>query len=186
MSLQDEKILGLTVYSPAAELIARGEKPIENRRWPPYEWMLGRYIAIHASTHYEQSWADWVGRGYARFATDPPRREECVYGVIAVVRLVGWVERGPESDPRPRTVKMLPGYAFGDNLNELGVSLDWRWFEGPYGWVLRDVVRIKPVACAGRQKLWKLSRYVYDSVKRRYDEARKITGGAEPTAATTR
>lgn len=170
--LHDEQILGLTVYRPASELIARNIKPIENRRWPPYDWMIGRYIAIHASPHYEQSWSDFINRS-PRFACDPPRREECPVGVVAVARLVGWVHRGPEDDQRPRTVKMLQGYAFGDNLNALGHSLDWRWFEGPYGWVLRDVVRIEPVACAGRQKLWKLPKFVYQSVRRRYDAARK-------------
>lgn len=184
MSLQDEKILGLTVYSPAAELIARGDKPIENRKWPPYKWMLGRYLAIHASPRYEQPWVDWVAGSYARFACDPPRREECTYGIIAVAHLVGWVYREPGETGAPKTIEMLPGYEFGSNVNQIGTSLDWRWFEGPYGWVLRDVVRIPPVACAGRQKLWKLNPFVKDSVKRRWAAAQKARAAAPPAGAT--
>lgn len=175
--LIDEKILGLTIYNPAAELIAAGVKPIENRTWAPYGWMLGKYIAVHASTHYEQSWADYVGRNAKFQQPNPPRREECKYGVIAVARLVGWVERVDSPEPRPPRVRaMLKGYEFGNNLDELGQSIDWRWFEGPFGWVLRDVVRISPVACAGRQGLWKLPRYVYSSVKQKWLAARAAEG----------
>lgn len=173
MSLQAEKILGLTIHGPWAELVARGLKTVENRTWPPYEWMLGRYLAIHASTRWDQEGAEFIARNHARFAADPPMVTEIQYGVIAVARLVGWVERGPDSDPRPRTLRMLEGYEFGDNISPLGHSVDWRWFQGPFGWVLRDIVRIPPVACRGMQKLWALPKPVYASVRRRFDEARK-------------
>lgn len=187
MSLADEKILGLTVRSPWAELEARGIKTIENRGWPPPEWMLGRHIALHASPTWDTQGVQYLRDHHGRFAVDPPLQQECVYGVIAVVRLVGWVRRGEDPDRRPRVVKMLPGYEFGTQLDPHGHSLDWRWFmQGlyEYGWVLRDVVRITPVACAGRQKLWKLSKYAYASVKARY--AKALSAGADRAAATTR
>lgn len=170
MSLADQKILGLTVRSPWAELIARGLKTIENRSWPPYDFMLGRHLAIHASPTWDQQGYDYMRANHPRFALDPPMREECRYGVIAVVRLVGWVQR-TESGP-PRVVKMLPGEFFGKAEDQLGHSIDWRWFHGAeYGWVLRDVRRIEPVACAGRQKVWQLSRFVLASVRARYGKA---------------
>lgn len=170
MSLVDAKILGLTVRSPWAELIARGIKTIENRSWPPYDFMLGRRLAIHASPTWDQMGADYIRANHPRFAIDPPLQSECKYGVVAVAHLVGWVQR-TESGP-PRVVKMLPGHDFGRAEDVHGHSIDWRWFHGAeYGWVLRDVVRIEPVACAGRQKVWALSRYVYNSVKTRYAQA---------------
>jgi hypothetical protein len=179
LSLQDEKLLGLTIWNPWADLIARGLKTIENRRWPPYDWMLGRYLAIHASRAYDDHGADFIRRNHPRFAVDPPLPAECKLGVIAVARLVGWVRRGPEPDQRPREVKMLVGHAFGAQLDALGHSVDWRWFHGAeYGWVLRDVVRIEPVAAVGRQKVWRLPPTVYGSVRRRYDIARKATSRA--------
>lgn len=180
MSLQDEKILGLTVWNPWAELIARGLKTVENRSWPPYEWMLGRYLAIHASRAYDDEGAAFMRRMHGRFAVDPPLPAECKLGVLAVVRLVGWVQRSPEPDQRPRVVRMLDGHAFGAELDQHGHSVDWRWFNGEYGWVLRDVVRFDPVAAIGRQKLWKLSSTVYTSVRKRYDAARP-----KPAALTT-
>lgn len=186
MSLADEKILGLTVRAPHAELIARGRKPIEGRGWPPYEWMLGRYIAVHASRAFDQEGADFIQRNHGRFAVDPPRWEECVFGIVAVARLVGWVQR-TENGP-PKTIAMLPGHAFGDNLDELGTSIDWRWFSGvyEYGWVLREVTRISPVACNGRQKLWKLPPLVYESVRNRWQVARATaTPPTEPRIAGT-
>ena len=177
--LRDEKILGLTVRSPAAELIARGIKTIENRGWPPHEWMLGRYLAIHASPMWDQEWADFVRRNLGRFAVEPPLVGECRYGVIAVARLVGWVRRVesasvPGAPWTAEPVKMLDGHAFGAAEDPHGHSIDWRWFQPQifeYGWVLRDVRRITPVACKGRQGVWKLPPLVYSSVRRAYERA---------------
>jgi hypothetical protein len=174
VSLADHQILGLTVRSPWAELIARGIKTIENRSWAPPEFMLGRYLAIHASATWDDQGAQYLRDHHERFAIDPPMQRECVYGVIAVARLVGWVRRGEEPDRRPRVVKILPGFEFGANLDALGHSIDWRWFMGglyEYGWVLRDVKRIAPVACAGRLRLWPLPKFVYRSVRERWAKA---------------
>jgi hypothetical protein len=29
-----------------------------------------------------------------------------------------------------------------------------RWFEGPYGWVLKDLFLFDPIPCRGQQRLW--------------------------------
>jgi hypothetical protein len=170
--LADHKILGLTVRRPWAELIAQGIKTIENRSWAPPAFMLGRYLAIHASPMWDQEGEDFIRRNHPRFAVDPPPASECPHGIIAVAQLVGWVQRGPENDPRPRTVAMLEGHAFGKAEDPLGHSIDWRWFVGAeYGWVLRNVKRFSPVAVRGRQKLWALPPLVYESVKRHWAKA---------------
>jgi hypothetical protein len=97
--LADHKILGLTVRRPWAELIAQGIKTIENRSWAPPAFMLGRYLAIHASPMWDQEGEDFIRRNHPRFAVDPPPASECPHGIIAVAQLVGWVQRGPENDP---------------------------------------------------------------------------------------
>ena len=171
MSLADQKILGLTLHAPHGELVAMGLKTIENRGWAPPPWMLGRYIAVHQSTRWDQEGADYYRRNHPRYLVDPPMLQECKFGIIAVARVVGWVQRA-ELGERPRTVAMLPGFAFGDQVDALGHSVDWRWFSGAeYGWVLRDVKRIEPVAARGLQKLWQLPRPTYESVRRRWAKA---------------
>lgn len=172
MSLIDQKILGLTIHAPWGELIAMGKKPIENRSWPPYTWMLGRFIAVHQSTRWDQEGADYIKRNHPRFQLDPPAWAECKFGVIAVAQLVGWVQR-TETGP-PRVVQMLPGHGFSAGAFS---DVDWRWFHGSeFGWVLRDVRRIAPVACSGRQKLWELPKLVYGSVRDRYGRALNAAG----------
>lgn len=177
MSLETEKILGLTLHAPWGELAADGWKTIENRGWPPPPWMLGRYLAIHQSTRWDQEGFDFVARNHSRFRVEPPRWQQCKYGIIAVAQLVGWVQRPADAvgDQEPKVIAMLDGHAFGGD--------DWRWFHGAhFGWVLRDVRRIAPVACRGLQKLWKLPPLAYESVKRRWS----VTAGGAPAAATTR
>lgn len=160
----DHKILAITVHRPWSELIARGVKTIETRSWAPYSFMLGRYLAIHASTRWDQEGAEFITRCHARFLIDAPRVEECPAGIVAVAQLVGWVQRVEVGDRPPKVLAMLPGHSFGGE--------DWRWFHtNEFGWVLRGVKRFAPVAARGQQKLWVMSKPVYDAVRRRYGKA---------------
>jgi hypothetical protein len=161
VSLEDHKILALTVHRPWSELIARGLKTVETRGWAPPPWMLGRYLAIHASTRWDQEGAEFIERAHSRFLAPRLLVNECPAGIIAVAQLVGWVQRVDIGDRPPKVIAMLPGHAFGGD--------DWRWFHAnEFGWVLRGVKRIAPVAARGQQKLWAMSKPVYDSVRARY------------------
>jgi hypothetical protein len=164
--LEELKILGLTVHSPWAELIASGHKTVECRSWPPYEWMLGKYIAVHASTRWDQEGHDFLERNAGRFKVITPRPESCAHGIVAVAQLVGWVRRTELGTPGgPTVVRMLPGHGFSEQ--------DWRWFHiAEYGWILRDVTRILAVAVKGRQGFWPLPPLVYSSVRKRWQAAR--------------
>lgn len=51
-------------------------------------------------------------------------------------------------------------------------SREAKWFQGPYGWVLTDVVAIEPVKCRGNQKLWPVPTAELDLVRARYAQAR--------------
>lgn len=164
--LRDHKILALTIDRPWSELIAMGKKTIEieTRDWPPYEWMLGRYLAIHASTRWNQDAADYIPRDGRFQIFDRFLPEQCPAGIIAVAQLVGWVQRVDVGDRPPKVLAMLPGHAYGGD--------DWRWFHAKqFGWVLRGVKRFPPVAVRGQQKLWAMKPPVYESVKRRYAQA---------------
>lgn len=156
--------MGLTVYRPQSELMADGIKPLENRGWAPMEWMLGRYIALHASTRWDQEYADYIERNRHRLRIPgAPRVEACKVGIIGVAQLVGWVENRPTGIA---VVKMLPGHAFTEP--------DFRWADGAqFGWLLRDMRRFSPIPMKGKQKLWPLDPKTYDLVKQRYARAEK-------------
>lgn len=164
MSIED--IRGLTVYRPWSEYIADGLKPLENRNWTPWKSMLGKYLAIHASARWDGEGADFIERARSRFPFKRPKAmEECKTGIIAVARLVGWIEIGPHGPGQTKTIAMLPGHGYQ-------FKTDGPWFFGRYGWLLRDVVRIAPLEVKGKQGLWTLDPDTYERVRRRYDNAR--------------
>ena len=117
----------LTICQPYAEMIASGEKRIENRTW--YTGYRGP-LAIHAGK----------SLGYLRLA-DMKRWPDMVFGaIIAVGRLVACVPVNVWRDlHRPN-------------------HRDWKYAEGPWCWLLRDVRRLdRPIPCSGKLRLWALS-----------------------------
>lgn len=46
--MSDWQLRALTVRQPAAQHIALGDKPIENRSWLPPQWLVGHTFLIHA------------------------------------------------------------------------------------------------------------------------------------------
>jgi hypothetical protein len=132
----------ITIIQPFAEMIARGDKRVENRSWhTPYRGPL----AIHA------------GRA-TRYGGEPVRAIALDYdidpaslilgAVIATARLADCVRlcRALDGSVRPTP----PAWAV----------LKYPWLaehehtEGPYCWVLEDVRRIDPVPIGGAQGLW--------------------------------
>lgn len=68
----------LTICQPYADMIAKGEKIIENRKWPAPAKLIGQRIAIHAGK--SRSWMD---------PEDLKERPDMVFGaVIATAELV--------------------------------------------------------------------------------------------------
>lgn len=117
---------GLTICQPYAELIARGEKPIENRSWPTrYRGLL----AIHAGKS-----RAWMDHDDARRYPDMP------FGaIVAVARLVGSPELQRDSDWRPEWRHLR----------------DHEHANGPFCWILEEVRRLDhPVPFRGAQGLW--------------------------------
>lgn len=128
-------MLALTICQPFAELIARGEKRVENRTWWPPRGMIGQRVAIHAGKSRQ-----WL-RGYPA--------EGLVFGaVIATARLAGvWSLDEIESGQCADEFRGLPPAWLRDHEHT----------EGPVCWVLDNVQRLpEPVAISGALGLWQV------------------------------
>lgn len=123
-------IKAITICQPYAELIARGDKRVENRSWR--ENYRGP-IAIHAGK--SRAWLD----------TYAPLPAAMDYGaIVAIAQLVAIVH-----------IRALDRW-----LAQPGHEARFGWlrahahFSGPYGWVLEDVRRVGPIPSRGLQGLW--------------------------------
>jgi len=129
----------LTISQPYANLIACGKKPIENRRWPTnYRGPL----AIHAGkgTHY-------LSRSeLAAFPTGM---------VIAKCRLIACFDMKQAVVLAHREALPQELVNSGWNLNHMWSVLNHEHTEGPWCWLLSDVVQLaEPVPARGQQGLW--------------------------------
>lgn len=127
----------LTISQPFAELIAKGEKWVENRYWgTTYRGPL----AIHAGsgTQY-MTWKELQIGGHTTGA------------IIAVAELVACqqlnVLRAMSVLRATRLDSRFGPYSVADVLNH-------EHTEGPWVWVLANVRRIEPVRCPGQRSLW--------------------------------
>ena len=127
----------LTGYQPWFSAIALGHKRIENRPWVPPDWLIGMRIAIHAGKTWDADAVPFIRERVPAGVMDGPR-EAHVFGAVIAVATVGGCVDSEE----------------GARSWSLGQA---RWFMGPYGWLLDDIVALpKPVPCFGNRKLWHL------------------------------
>ncbi|MCE5264312.1 MAG: ASCH domain-containing protein [Deltaproteobacteria bacterium] len=120
----------LTIWQPWASLIVRGPKRIENRSWVPPRWLIGQRIGIHAG----KKAVAVDGLMMAEY----PELAELLRDPLPLGALVGSaIVAGVETGAGPRK--------------------DDRFFEGPAGWILEDVVPLPdPIPMRGAQGLWDL------------------------------
>lgn len=156
----------LTLTQPWAGLVASGLKLVENR---PREMIkredFGKRFAIHASRELDES----VYRRIADIAPDvlefgklgrfivPCKRDwyrlSRVSSAVIAVATLDKVLRGWDAATIAEHADALC-FSNGENLGHNQV----RWFFGPIGYLLRDVVELpKPVPCRGWQGFWTLS-----------------------------
>ena len=116
----------LTIIQPYAELIADGEKMVENRTW--YTNYRGP-LAIHAGKSREGLSGD-------------PGEELLIFGaVVAIVDLTACL-----CLDRMGLVESWEAYSWVQRHSHT---------EGPFCWVLESVQRLeKPIAARGQQGLW--------------------------------
>lgn len=120
----------LTILQPWAEMIARGVKRVENRTWrTPHRGPIAIHVGKSLIWMDRENAAEWP----ERYGVALPQAGELTFGaIIAVAELVDCVR-----------VEDLP-----DDLR------GHAWAFGPWCWVLRDVRRVEPVPCMGKQLLW--------------------------------
>lgn len=137
-----QRMRALTVHEPWAGWLASGVKPVENRSWPPPDAALGQPLAIHSSKRVER-------RGLEFGEDHGIKLHELVSGaVIGVGRLAAWFHIDGSARAREEGDISRP------EVDDLLKSV---FFVGPFGWVLKDVIRLEsPVPASGRQRLWYL------------------------------
>lgn len=166
--MTDDPLLALSVMQPWASLIiggplSPGVKPIENRTWKPSPMLVGRRIAIHASKK-----------------IDLGAIEELLDGAIEGFQRAWWPYATPKEFPTSAVlgiatlVRVHVGEPFGlvDPTYPAGMPDDCkRWYGGPVGLELRDVVRIEPVSCKGALGFWRMPGDVEQAVRQQIARA---------------
>lgn len=132
----------LTLHRPWPAAIMHCGKRVENRCWRPPHSIVGQDIAIHAGKTIDTDTAEDLLEEWDVDETMVPGP----LGIVAIVRLLGYVDDGSESGRRVR---------YGINEDWALAALRSEWFIGPVGWVLGDVRPLaSPVPCRGAQGLW--------------------------------
>jgi hypothetical protein len=98
----------------------------------------------------------------------PETAAESPTGIVGVATLIGVADRR-----LGRFRALFQQSAGNDFIRELELLVDDRWWAGPVGWLLDDVVAIEPIACAGAQGLWDLELNLENEVRRRVVLARR-------------
>lgn len=106
----------LTLIRPWSWAITDGGKRVENRSWQP-SWRglrPGEPLLIHAGQRYDADGAVWMRN---ELGLDVPSEAACQKGLVALARFERCV-----ADPLALPDEQV------------------RWFFGPYGWLLGDVI----------------------------------------------
>jgi hypothetical protein len=147
-------------------------KPIENRKWPPPDYMLGQLVALHSGKHWDDDGATHIALHAHKALED----EDCPSGFITcVARLRGvmWDHAGRHSFIYHHNLfNGFSGKMTAETFDFPSPEEIERWFFGPYGWLMPERIPIAPVACRGAQRLWKLPPDVEAEVLRRYNESK--------------
>ena len=137
----------LTISQPFASLIADGSKWIENRTWPTtYRGPL----LIHA------------GKG-SQYLSRAELQKYQTGVIVAVAELIACVTLEMAIDARARGCGSKRPEHFSPRWEEI---LQHKHAEGPWLWVLRDVVKLdSPIPYRGAQGLWECSIDLGETVK---------------------
>lgn len=122
----------LSLSQPWLHAVLHFDKRVENRKWRPPVKILGQTIVLHAAKSWDRAGAEFLERlGFV-----VPERPTLAAGAIVGTAVVdGMVESFEQ---------LAPDQA--------------RWFFGPYGWKLRDVVVLNDpiVHVTGSLGLWEV------------------------------
>lgn len=140
--VEPKPLRALTLHRPWPWSILHGGKRIENRPWRPWRSIVGERIALHAGLTWDASGAAFIKNLCPSMPMPDSDGQASSWRahpsgvIVGVGRIAGCIEAS--KGPFRRTTE-----------------LDTRWFFGPFGWILEDVVALAtPVPCRGAQGLW--------------------------------
>jgi len=151
----------LTLKQPWAWAVAHAGKDVENRTWKPHNYLIGQRIAIHSGMSFDDDEMNEVIclSGAAPKNYLPPEAyaggEMTIRGllrpgaIVALATVAGWVT-GCMYETR-----MFAGNYLGAAPMAVRKARHSKWFTGPYGWLLTDVITLPElISCKGQQGLW--------------------------------
>ncbi len=119
----------LSLKQPWLYAITHLGKPVENRTWQPPGYMIGQWIALHASkTKSRDEWVMAESIHGSKITTVVPTGK-----IVAVARI--------------------------DRIETLMTAQQpvSKWFFGPYGWILEDIRLLNnPIPARGMLGLWEV------------------------------
>jgi hypothetical protein len=141
-----------------------GPKSIENRDWPPYEYMLGKRIWIHAGKRgLDAAYLSMVRALWPEFKIYfGETGEHCPRGaIIGSARIAGYLDARNSADPK-RVLAPKYGAEVEEHMTAVEVQLRASgvassWWLGPVGWFLSERTSLlEYVPCRGSHKLWEV------------------------------
>jgi hypothetical protein len=143
-------MLALTLIRAWCWAIIFGHKPVENRSWPPPDSLLGARIAIHSGNKYSDAAAGAID-GLTELGAAPAEDEWPGGRIVGTVRIDGWVKHDGNG-------RMLAWRGVPPEVARTALMSPWVSCEPGYAWLLADPKPLRtPVACSGKQKLWRVS-----------------------------
>lgn len=178
----------LTLTQPWAGLVASGIKLFENRPRSMIRRVdCGKSFAIHASRQIDEA----VYRRIFEIAPELPGQAPAEWGcrwhelsritsaVIAIATIDKVFDGGWDAETIAKHADTL-----SDSRGELLGPQQVRWFFGPVGYLLRDVVALSaPVPCRGWQGFWTLPTNIERAVMEQVPRDEHATAFAEAAVA---
>lgn len=148
----------ITLWRPWPAMIVHAPedkaKRVENRSWRPPLALVGQRIAIHAGEHLDHRALSECARRLG--SAMPSEALATAKGIVGTVRVAS-VTTAAEVETRMNRLHL----EWGCNLcnwpeaDRLWHSQVWRWFVGPFGWLVDEVRALpEPIRCQGRQGIW--------------------------------
>jgi hypothetical protein len=149
----------LTLHRPWPWAICYLNKRVENRGWKPPAHAIGQWIGIHAGSTFDARAANAI---YEEISISIPTEAKGHHtGIVALAKVTGYTE---SEDSLP--------------------TAQQRWWSGPFGWVLSEVVVFEsPVVVAGQQGLWKVQGSVLERCREQFSHAKLLLENARVLAS---
>jgi hypothetical protein len=91
--MTQRELRALTLIRPWDQAILFGGKRIENRKWKPWEVVMGQFIALHAGLKYDNKAAVEMIK---KRMYSPPSPSVSPMGIVGVARITGYIEHSDD------------------------------------------------------------------------------------------